>query len=540
MTGNSQALAQGLQGYNFMLTPQANVSMRQIQQEQALADALRSQGDAPIDTNNRSIGGVGYAISPFEGAAKLSQALVGALAQRDANSKYNDLVSPQPDASQQPPPSSPEPDLNTPAPPGGGGITSTPSYPGDAPQMPPQVGAAGFQQLPAPPQPQAAQQPAPSGAPGFINPQYTAALQAVQQKYNLTPFEAQVVMQDPSALGRVISSNAPTPEMKNATMAYGAAGAPGAVRNIMDLQQFPGQKSMQEGLGTAAAQQAPAGSLPPGPGGIPNPPPRPAPSFPPQPSGYSVQNDGIHLPNPPPPSVGGLPPAAMATLQNAANPAGGAQPPAPDALPPINRAGMSNAEYNEAVKARGAGASAQATKTGDNAAEAAKTFNVMAANLPVLQKRIAAMTEANKSASFGPWNDEAGDGIASKYHDAVNDKASVANATLQQLTAQNVLPELGPALAQAGIRGNKFLEQLSTTASGVDLSHGTGARQQQIDGLLQNYIQNMKSTYQQVKTYGGDPGGMFPDPAAIANAVKIGVIPRDEGIQLLQKNHGMQ
>lgn len=182
----------------------------------------------------------------------------------------------------------------------------------------------------------------------------------------------------------------------------------------------------------------------------------------------------------------------------------------------------------------------EGTKTGDNVAEAAKTLNVMAQNLPVLQGRINAMSDANKSSTFGPWNDEAGHGLATQYADFRNNPASVANAKLQQLTAQNILPELGPQLAQAGIRGNKFLEQLSSQSSGVDLGKGQDARQAQIDGLLSNYIQNMKSTYNQVKQYGGDPSTVFANADSVKNAYNLGILSKDDAAQILRKNHGFQ
>lgn len=528
-----QALGQGLQGYNFMLTPDANSQMRNIAQQEALAQALQQQSMQPIDQGpqSRMAGRIMSKVGSAEPIAKIVQALAGAYNQQQGNSSFNNLFNPQPP---------PAPDAPTPPPADGS----------ENPQGPP-----GFMSLANPgsasmptvdasqvgvPQQQPQQQPA-----SPFNPAYMSGVQDLMQKTGMSMPAAMGVLSDPSATARMYGSLAPTGEMKNATAAFGPQGMQPAMRQVLTNQMYPGNVAMQNAIGTAAAGQAPVGQLPQGAGGPPMQqqpmPQQPRAQITPPLSGMQVTNDGIMLNSPPPPMSGGMQGipqvGADALQQPGAGPVAGApnattQPPSPN--------GMTNQQYTAAMDAWKAGQVAQGQKTGDNAAEAAKTFNVMSANLPILQKRIADMSTANKASSFGPWNDEAGEGLASKYQDATDSPASVANARLQQLTAQNILPELGPALAQAGIKGNKFLEQLSSASSGVDLSHGTSARQGQIDGLLNNYIQNMKSTYQQVKTYGGDPGAVFPDPASVANAVKLGIIPRDEGIQILQKNHGMQ
>jgi hypothetical protein len=61
---------------------QANAAL--IQQRMALAQALMQQGLQPLDTSNRSVGGVAYHVSPFEGAAKIAQAYFGAKGMQDA------------------------------------------------------------------------------------------------------------------------------------------------------------------------------------------------------------------------------------------------------------------------------------------------------------------------------------------------------------------------------------------------------------------------------------------------------------------------
>jgi hypothetical protein len=61
----------------FQNDPNLAASAALIQQRQAMAQALMQQGMTPLDTNNRTIGGVGYRISPMEGLAKMLQTYVG-------------------------------------------------------------------------------------------------------------------------------------------------------------------------------------------------------------------------------------------------------------------------------------------------------------------------------------------------------------------------------------------------------------------------------------------------------------------------------
>lgn len=61
----------------FQNDPNTAAENALIQQRMAMSQALLQQGTTPIDTNNRSIGGVGYRVSPMEGLAKLLQAYTG-------------------------------------------------------------------------------------------------------------------------------------------------------------------------------------------------------------------------------------------------------------------------------------------------------------------------------------------------------------------------------------------------------------------------------------------------------------------------------
>lgn len=54
--------------------PQIAVDQQALQRRMEIAQALRRQAMAPVDTSGRQIGGMGYRISPLEGVAKMIQA----------------------------------------------------------------------------------------------------------------------------------------------------------------------------------------------------------------------------------------------------------------------------------------------------------------------------------------------------------------------------------------------------------------------------------------------------------------------------------
>lgn len=73
--------------------PKTQAQLMANAQQQELAKALLAQGQTPLDTNNRQIGGVGYAISPFEGLAKGAQTIAGTVGQYMANQNMQDIYS---------------------------------------------------------------------------------------------------------------------------------------------------------------------------------------------------------------------------------------------------------------------------------------------------------------------------------------------------------------------------------------------------------------------------------------------------------------
>lgn len=162
----------------------------------------------------------------------------------------------------------------------------------------------------------------------------------------------------------------------------------------------------------------------------------------------------------------------------------------------------------------------EAGKAGETAAESGKTLNVMSANLPVVMQRLQEMEDAVPQASYGVGADNEGEGMQQKVADTFKTKASVANQLLLQRSAQGVLPELGPQLAQAGIRGNKFLETLASSASGLRMSASPDAKMSAIQGLREQYISNLKSTARQVRAQGGQAPSDAEIDAQVAKFIK--------------------
>ncbi len=155
----------------------------------------------------------------------------------------------------------------------------------------------------------------------------------------------------------------------------------------------------------------------------------------------------------------------------------------------------------------------EAGKVGETSAEAGKTLNIMTANLPVVMQRLKEMDDASAGSSYGFGVNNEGTGL--KQQMASQFGYDKNNNILQQRSAQGVLPELGPQLAQAGIRGNKFLETLASSASGLNLAGSPEAKTAAIQGLREQYISNLKSTARQVRAQ----GGQAPSDAEIDTAV---------------------
>lgn len=244
--------------------------------------------------------------------------------------------------------------------------------------------------------------------------------------------------------------------------------------------------------------------------------PAPVPNAPQTTAGQSLPTVAPYQPMPNvQPGQNGLPAAADMNTMNAHTPINiPVPPPSPTGLPPtIAQSGAPSTSavpqgtnvqgfgINPAVKA---GEIAHATKTGDNSADTQKTLDVMSSNLPQVLNRLNEIKQASLRANFGYGVDNEGDGTQQKFAQQFLPEVDVANGILKTRAAQGILPELGPTLAQAGIKGNKFLETLSSNASGIDLAASVPSKINTAVNLENQYIKNYKATAAQARGQGQD------------------------------------
>lgn len=156
-------------------------------------------------------------------------------------------------------------------------------------------------------------------------------------------------------------------------------------------------------------------------------------------------------------------------------------------------------------------AESSGAKEGDTQADTNKALTIMQSNLPTVLSRFQTMRDNSLQANYGSGTNEDNTGLVQNYYNNFDGSAGVpgitgetarANSALKQASSQAVLPELGPMLSQAGVRGNKFLESLANDAVGLNLSAPPSAKINLINGLENAYVKNLKSTAAQARAQG--------------------------------------
>lgn len=531
MAGNEPQIVSVLS--NPYATPTQRNAIVKYQQQQALAQALQQQGLSPLDTNNRSIGGVSYKISPYEGLNKIAQALLGTYGQKSALSDLNGSINSPPSASQS----------------GGTVGDQMPNAP--VPQDLPSDKMGGFspsnaqalaQAMRGPPQPsQAGQLPPALQNIGLRNPEILDKAQA----------DAYFGDHRAGATYRDINGNvaqAPTDHMQD----FGAS----MPQYVQKETMLPGQQAAQSAAGTAYAGSLPVGQLAGmagvgGGGNIPPPPPASAFSNMPAPNAAPVA----------PVSSSALQPPGIQISGNAPpeNPQAAPQQPAsaPPGIDPNMTAAQNTAALDawkatdiakEAVKP--AGDKTASEDAGKNLADAQKTYNVAASNLPRAMQRFGQLRQAAQDASYGGGIDEEDPGshfsdysrnfARTSLGSAIEPKVATANQIMDQATKQGILTELGPQLQ--GLKGNKFLEGIASGASGLNLADPPDVKVNAINGLQDQYISNLKSVAEQRRQY-GDPTA--PTDMDLANmiaknadpSVKVSVVAPDGKLGRISPTH---
>lgn len=437
----------GAQLYNPFIPASAQQKLANITQQQQLAQSLLGQGLTPIDTNNRMMGQIASKVSPLEGVSKLVQTLGGIYGEKNANSQLGDLATSMSSGT------------------GADGA----SDPYVAMGMPPQIAQlVRFY----------SSQPGGERAAAELITKFAGP---TEQQKNFGPAMSDYVQNqtDPMQQGTIngLEGLYPTSQLRSAasgavTPPVGSMSNAGIVPPPVDRQQTVADPMASAQPGAAPGIQLPG----------------------PNPNGGAPQPPGIDASQLQPP--GGMPIGSGNVGPGAATPAYGKV-----VLTPQQQAELD---------ARKASATSNASATGTNLADTQKQLALMQANWPTLQKRLSEMEGFAKSASYAPGINAEGEGIKPTVHNALGDATSVANERLAQLNAQGVLPELGPQLQSAGVKGNKFLETLANASSGIPMDASPAAKAATIAGLRNQYIRNMQALYQQTLSLGGQPGEL-PD-----------------------------
>jgi hypothetical protein len=434
------------------ITPEQQRKYMSAQQQEAMANAILQQGTTPIDTNNRSIGGVGYKISPWEGIAKLADVISGKYQQNNANEALANALAPQ-----------------------GGGDSS------------PSMGQGGGRT--------------------FTNPDGTLSQtgQIMAMQGNRAAMQAaEMEMKEGSnhlLSNPLVNTTINGQEgMYPTSMAMGAAGGQSAPQP----QQMP--PASPQNLTPAPIAPVQSAPIPPPQGAMP---PQTANFPPPSPAavGTSAMAQG----------AAPIPASQLSAPQGA--PAYGKQ-----VLTPAQQANLDvqkqNAVAQNAVKT--SGETTQAEDTGKNLADATKTYNVAASNLPRAMQRFKEIREAAGLASSGggvsdqepeqgllehflPGPDYARSFARTSVGGAIDNfvnggDVAKANAVIDRATKQGVLSELGPQMQ--GLKGNKYLESIANGASGLNPADPKDTKIAAVNGLQDQYISNMVSLANQRTSYG--------------------------------------
>ena len=357
------------------IPPEQYQKLLEAQQQQALASALLQQGETPISTEGRSINGVGYAISPLEGVAKLAQVLSGRDALQSSNEALANALYPQGSSSQ------------------------------------------------------------------------TGMLSGTDPVIANMPGETQMLF-------------------KRLMLPESAGGNPRAGIELYN-NYAAGLKAYGTGIGTAAAGQAPAGTLPPG----------------------IATQGATNMPIAPQVNASQLQPNASIS-QGGQIPS----PPTAIALPqgqsmPQPMPGESNLQYQARLEAAKAGAEAKAKEQGQNQAESDLNLAQINSRIANAKKNITEMLAvADKTSTAVPLIPE---DLQHKYLQRFDPETAKANTRFEQLNNQIYVQELGPLIKQLGSRGNQFVENAVKQGSAVDIGDNPEAKKAALMGLYE-YLDNIQ------------------------------------------------
>lgn len=218
----------------------------------------------------------------------------------------------------------------------------------------------------------------------------------------------------------------------------------------------------------------------------------PNPGPPPLPAQGGLQ-PGMPAPSPAPVVADALPSADVQARQPSIQDPNAITPPAIGNDP----------RYAAQVEVNKAGAEKLAQDNATNSAEDRKVFNIMKSGIPMQMKRFQDMEANANNASAGYGVEQDGTGFKQNLWNSLPaGKTSAANNALEQLSAQGVLGELGPQLAQSGAKGNKFLESIANSASALKMNAPPEDKVKLVNGLRDMWVSNLKATASRLRDQG--------------------------------------
>lgn len=176
-------------------------------------------------------------------------------------------------------------------------------------------------------------------------------------------------------------------------------------------------------------------------------------------------------------------------------------------------------------------AEALGTKTGDEKGDLQKALNVAVSNMPAVVQRMGTVIANADNSSYGTGVNKDNDGLAQEYANTAAGQyfepgRAMSNELMTKAIAQGVLPEIGTALSNNNMKGNKYLETLSNNALGIDVSAPNDVKKSLALQNLVSYTSQVRSLANQARALGQPaPSDADIDAMYAAALQKAGVDP---------------
>lgn len=143
----------------------------------------------------------------------------------------------------------------------------------------------------------------------------------------------------------------------------------------------------------------------------------------------------------------------------------------------------------------------EGTKTGENLADAQKTFNVTYSNLPLALQRFKMLRDAATDASYGVGSGGLDQSFANtRLGHAINPKTAAANQTLESVANQGLISELSPMLQ--GMKPNLVLDKMASKGNLLNPEDRPEVKVQGVDRIENQYVGQLKASAATRRAYG--------------------------------------